>query len=116
VLAYDTSFYMLGWTPTTYDAHNTLYNIMATRDGPSQGKFNLGGYSNKRVDELTSRIQVETDPQKRQTMISEAFKIHKEEFGHIPLHQQTVVWAARKNIELTQLADNVFPLRFVRVK
>ena len=116
ILAYDTSFYMLGWTPTTYDAHNTLYNIMATREGPSQGKFNLGGYSNKRVDELTTKIQVETDPQKRQAMISEAFKIHKEEFGHIPLHQQTVVWAARRNIELTQLADNVFPLRFVRVK
>jgi peptide/nickel transport system substrate-binding protein len=116
ILAYDTSFYMLGWTPTTYDAHNTLYNIMATREGPSQGKFNLGDYSNKRVDELTSKIQVETDPQKRQAMISEAFKIHKEEFGHIPLHQQTVVWAARGNIDLVQLADNVFPLRFVKVK
>jgi peptide/nickel transport system substrate-binding protein len=116
ILAYDTSFYMLGWTPTTYDAHNTLYNIMATRGGPSQGKFNLGNYSNKKVDELTAKIQIETDPAKRQAMISEAFKIHKEEFGHIPLHQQTVVWAARKNIELVQLADNVFPLRFVKVQ
>jgi peptide/nickel transport system substrate-binding protein len=114
---YNTSFYMLGWTPDTYDAHNALLNLIASRgEGSSEGLFNVGGYSNKRVDELTHLIQVETDPKKRQAMITEAMKIHKEEFGHIPLHQQTVVWAARKNIELVQLADNFFPLRFVKVK
>jgi peptide/nickel transport system substrate-binding protein len=114
---YNTSFYMLGWTPDTYDAHNALLNLVASRgEGSSQGLFNVGGYSNKRVDELTQLIQVETDPKKRQAMITEAMKIHKEEFGHIPLHQQTVVWAARKNVELVQLADNFFPLRYVKVK
>ena len=46
--AYDTDFYMLGWTPTTYDAHNTLYNIIATRKLP-QGEVNYGGYSNPRA-------------------------------------------------------------------
>ncbi|HEY0524225.1 MAG TPA: ABC transporter substrate-binding protein [Stellaceae bacterium] len=112
---YKTSFYMLGWTPTTYDAHNALYGLIHTRGG-SAGLFNVGGYSNPKVDELTKGIQVETDPQKRQVMISEAFKIHKEEFGNIPLHEQTVVWAARKNVDLVQLSDNVFPLRYVTVK
>ena len=29
---------------------------------------------------------------------------------------QAVVWAARKNIDLFQPADNAFPLRFVTVK
>jgi peptide/nickel transport system substrate-binding protein len=48
--------------------------------------------------------------------ISEAMKIHKEEFGHIPLHQQAVVWAARDTIDLVQLADNFFPLRYVTVR
>ncbi len=114
---YNTSFFMLGWTPTTYDAHNALFNIIASRSAEAgTGLFNVGGYSNKRVDELTKMIQIETDPQKRQTEISEAMKIHKEEFGHIPLHQQAVVWAARDNIDLVQLADNFFPLRYVRVK
>ena len=42
-------------------------------------------------------------------------RIHTEEVGHIPLHQQTVIWAARQTIQLQQLADNYFPLRFVRV-
>jgi peptide/nickel transport system substrate-binding protein len=114
---YNTSFYLLGWTPTTYDAHNTLFNIIASRSKETgTGLFNVGGYSNKRVDELTRMIQGEIDPKKRMAEIYEAMKIHKEEFGHIPLHQQTVVWAARDNIELTQLADNFFPLRYVTVK
>ena len=25
---YDTDFYMLGWTPATYDAHNVLYTLL----------------------------------------------------------------------------------------
>ena len=37
-------------------------------------------------------------------------------FPHIPLHQQVIAWAAKANIDLVQLADNYFPLRFVRVK
>jgi peptide/nickel transport system substrate-binding protein len=116
--AYNTSFYMLGWTPTSYDAHNALLNLMASRgtDASSQGTFNVGGYKNERVDELTKAIQSETDEEKRTAMIHEAMRIHKEEFGHIPLHQQTVVWAKRDNVDLVQLADNYFPLRYVTVK
>jgi peptide/nickel transport system substrate-binding protein len=113
---YTTSFYMLGWTPATYDAQNTFFNIMGSRGTGSQGLFNVGGYSNPRFDELTKMILVEGDQAKRQKMIDEAHKIHKEDFGHIPLHQQTVVWAARSNVELVQLADNFFPLRLVRMK
>ncbi len=111
---YNTSFFMLGWTPATYDAHNALFNLMASRDG-TRGVFNSGGYSNPRFDTLVDRIAVETDTTRRQAMIDEAMKLHAEEAGHIPLHQQTVIWAARQTIQLQQLADNWFPLRFVRV-
>ena len=31
---YQTSFYLLGWTPGTSDAHNVLYDIMGCRDDP----------------------------------------------------------------------------------
>ncbi|MBM3539171.1 MAG: ABC transporter substrate-binding protein [Alphaproteobacteria bacterium] len=113
---YNTSFFMLGWTPgATYDVHNVFEQIMQTRGG-GKGGFNLGNHSSKEFDELANKIEQETDKAKRDAMIVEAHKIHKENFGHIPLHQQAVVWAARDNIELTQLADNFFPLRYVRVK
>ena len=61
---YDTDFYLLGWTPATYDAHNVLYTLFGTRsDG--RGELNLGGYSNPALDELIGRIGVEIDQEKR---------------------------------------------------
>ncbi|HMA89969.1 MAG TPA: ABC transporter substrate-binding protein [Burkholderiales bacterium] len=116
ILRRDTSFYMLGWTPATYDSHNPLYALMATPGEGGQGQFNLGWYSNKRIDELTAAIASETDPKKRQAMISEAFRIHKEDFGHIPLHQQALAWGMKRTVELVQLPDNFNYLRWVRIK
>jgi peptide/nickel transport system substrate-binding protein len=111
---YNTSFYLLGWTPATYDAHNALFNLMASRQG-ARGLFNVGGWSNPEFDALVDRIAVETDRAERQAMIDRAMRIHADQVGHLPLHQQVVVWAARQNVTLHQQADNVFPLRFVRI-
>jgi peptide/nickel transport system substrate-binding protein len=112
---YKTSFYMLGWTPNTYDAHNSLFNLAGSRNG-TRGVFNMGGYSNPKFDALLDRILVETDHDARMGEIAEASKILHDDAAFVPLHQQTVVWAARDNVELQQLADNSFPLRYVRVK
>jgi peptide/nickel transport system substrate-binding protein len=116
ILRRDTSFYLLGWTPGTYDAHNALSNLMASPTDKGQGTFNLGWYSNPKLDELTDKIQGETDQTKRNAMIAEAFKIHSEDFGHIPLHQQALAWAMKKNVTLVQLADNFMPFRWITVK
>jgi peptide/nickel transport system substrate-binding protein len=110
ILSRNTSFYLLGWTPTTYDAHNTLYNIMATPQG-GQGVFNLGSWSNARFDELTTQIGVETDQARRNAMIAESMKIHAEDFGHVPLHQQALAWGLRKNVSILQRADNIILYR-----
>ncbi len=112
---YDTSFFLLGWTPSTFDSHNPISALMSCRvDG--KGLFNLGGYCNKRVTELTDMIQVETDPAKRQALIDEAFKIHGEEVGHIALHQQPLSWGISSGVDLAQRPDNVFDLRYAVVK
>ena len=116
VLRRDTSFYMLGWTPGTYDSHNALNALMATPNDKGQGQFNLGAYSNPKLDELTLKIQSETDVAKRNEMIREAFKIHQDDVGHIPLHQQALAWATRKNVELVQLPDNFMFFKWVTVK
>ncbi len=113
--SYNTSFYMLGWTPNTYDAWNSLYNLAGSRSN-TRGIFNDGGYSNPKFDALLDAIAVETDPAKRDAGILEASKILHDDAAFAPLHQQTLVWATRKNIDLVQPADNSFPLRFVTVK
>ncbi len=115
ILSRNTSFYMLGWTPNTYDAHNALYNLMATPQG-GQGQFNLGSYSNPKVDELTAKVQAETDAARRNALIVEAFKVHADDVGHLPLHQQALAWGMRKNVELVQMADNFMPFKWIVLK
>ena len=112
---YNTDFYMLGWTPSTYDALNSLYNLAGTRNG-TRGVFNDGGYSNSTFDDLLDKIAVETDGERRDAEIVQASKILHDDAAFLPLHQQVVVWAARNTIDLVQLADDTFPLRFVTVK
>jgi peptide/nickel transport system substrate-binding protein len=112
---YDTDFYLLGWTPSTYDAHNVLYTLLGTRNG-KRGEVNDGGYSNPALDELTEKIGVETDQAKRAEMIHQSIGILQADLPTIPLHQQVIVWAAKKNVELAQPADNNFPYRLVQVK
>ncbi len=112
---YNTDFWMLGWTPSTYDAHNALYTLLGTRDG-KRGEVNVGGYSNPALDDLITKIGLETDQAKRADMIRQAAIIAKTDVATLPLHQQVVVWAAKESVDLAQLADNTFPYRYVKMK
>ncbi len=114
---YDTSFFLLGWTPSTFDSHNVISSLIACRGGEDKiGSFNLGGYCNPKINELVIKIQSETDQAKRQSMIDEVFKIHKDEVGHIPLHQQPLSWGVSDKVEVVQRPDNQFDLRYAVVK
>src|SRR5882757_9146902 len=110
---FETSFYLLGWTPGTYDALDALKALAATRKD-KEGVFNSAGYSNPKLDALKTQIQVELDQGKRNKEISEALTLLKEDFAYIPLHQQVVVWATRDTVDLAQTGDNFFQLRFVK--
>jgi peptide/nickel transport system substrate-binding protein len=116
ILRRDTSFYLLGWTPGTYDSHNALNALTRCVDDKGAGQFNLGAYCNPKVDELTLKIQSETDKAKRQAMIAEAFKMHADDIGHLPLHQQALAWGVSKKVNLVQLADNFMPFKWMSVK
>ncbi|MFL5280929.1 MAG: ABC transporter substrate-binding protein [Rhodopila sp.] len=111
----DTDFYMLGWTPATYDAHNVLYTLLGTKNG-KRGEVNDGSYSNPALDDLIGKIGVETDQAKRMALIRESIQILQTDLPTIPLHQQVIVWAAKNNVDVAQPADNFFPYRFVHVK
>ena len=106
---YKTSFYLLGWTPASLDSHNVLHDIMGCRNDPkdpTRGEANLGGYCNKELDALADKILVESDTNKRNQMIKQAFEIGIKDYAYIPLHQQALSWGVSKKVKLTQRADN----------
>jgi peptide/nickel transport system substrate-binding protein len=112
---YNTDFFMVGWTPATYDAHNVLYTLLGTRDG-KRGEVNISAYSNPTLDLLIEKIGVETGQAERNAMIGQSIEILQKDLATVPLHQQVIVWAAKQNIELAQPADNFFPYRYVQVR
>ncbi len=115
VLRRDTSFYMLGWTPATYDAHNALNAIASCVDDKGAGQFNLGSYCNPKVDALTQQVQSETDRTRRNALIRQAFELHAADVGHIPLHQQALAWGVSRKVRLVQLADNFMPFKWMSI-
>lgn len=111
---YDTSFYLLGWTPGSIDAHNVYQNLLSCQNEEKKlGAFNLGNYCNARVDEITNLIGSETDQAKRQALIEEGFKLVQDEVGYLPLHQQPLSWGASDSVTVSQRADNVLDIRNV---
>lgn len=116
ILSRNTSFYMLGWTASTVDAHNVLYPILSSPGDGGRGQYNLGAYNNPKVDELTEKIQSETDDKKRNEFIKEAMKIHQDDIGHIPLHQQALNWGVKSNIDMLQFPDNFTQWRYVTIR
>lgn len=113
----DFAIYMLGWTPSNFDSQNVLYNLLASWDEETgRGRVNYGDIDDPRIDEITAEVLTETDEEKRDALILEAYQIVKNKAYYVPLHQQSVVWAVRDNIELNQRADNHFQFRFVTIK
>ena len=114
--AYQTSLYLLGWTPGSFDSWNVLYNLIHCQEADGAGKFNLGNYCNPAVDALTEKILVETDPVTRDAMIAEAYRLVHDDFGYIPLHQQGLAWGKSDLVDLVQSPDNQFMLYYVNIR
>jgi peptide/nickel transport system substrate-binding protein len=114
ILGRNMTFSLLGWQPLSYDAHSTFQETMYTPSGKN-GTYNVGSYSNPKIDELTNAIETEANPEKRQALISEALSIHKADVGHIPLHQAALAWGVRKGVSVVQKNDDVLELKLVKV-
>ena len=115
ILSRNTTFSLLGWQPLSYDAHSTLQDVINT-PREKVGTYNVGSFSNPRIDQLTDMIETEIDPAKRQALISEALSIHKAEIGHIPLHQAGLAWGVRKGVSVVLRNDDSLELRWVKVE
>ena len=112
---YEASIYMLGWGVPTFDALYSLQSLVRTVGAQGDGNYNVGRYSNPQMDALIERIKQEVDQSNRNTLIEQALLLSHRDVSHIPLHNQVIPWAMKKNIELYHRADNRIDMRSVRV-
>ena len=96
---HDTSFYVLSWgAGVTADALYTMQALLHTPGKKGEGDFNLGRWSNARVDELIGKMRAERDPARRDALAREALLVAGAELPLVPIHQPLVPWAMRKNV------------------
>ena len=112
---YEASIYMLGWGVPTFDALYSLQSLTRSVGTGGDGNYNLGRYKNERMDYLVDRIKVETDLPVRNRLLTEGLQLQNDTVAHIPLHNQIIPWAMKKNIDLVHRADNRIDWRLVKV-
>ena len=64
---------------------------------------------------LPDTAAVETDAPVRTRMLTEALQLSNDTVSHIPLHDQVIPWAMKKNVEMIHRADNRVDMRAVKV-
>jgi peptide/nickel transport system substrate-binding protein len=113
---HEASIYMLGWGVPTFDALYSLQSLTRSMvPGTGDGNYNVGRYKNDRMDVVVDRIKVETDLPVRNRFLTEGLKISNETVSHIPLHNQIIPWAMKKNVDVVHRADNRLDWRLIKV-
>ena len=112
---YEASIYMLGWGVPTFDALYSLQSLLRTVGAGGDGNYNVGRYSNPQVDAMIERVKVETDLVVRNELIEKALVLANEDVAYLPLHNQVIPWAMRKNVEVIHRADNRLDWRLIQV-
>ncbi len=102
---FQTSFYLLGWTPGTLDSHNVMFDIMGCRDNGSRQQqprrlLQQGFRCHHRQGAAGNRCYEARPPDQT------GFEIAAKDFAYIPLHQQALAWGVSKKVKLVQRPDN----------
>jgi len=111
----EASIYMLGWGVPTFDALYSLQSLVRSLGAQGDGNYNVGRYSNPQMDALVERIKKEVDQKNRSDLIEQALLLSHQDVSHIPLHNQVIPWAMKKNVEMVHRADNRIEMRLVKV-
>ncbi|WP_291008485.1 ABC transporter substrate-binding protein [Hydrogenophaga sp.] len=112
---YEASIYMLGWGVPTFDAMYSLQSLVRTVGAQGDGNYNVGRYSNPQMDGLIERAKKETDLKLRTELLNKALMLQNQDVAHIPLHNQVIPWAMKKNIDVVHRADNRLDWRLIKV-
>ena len=112
---FEASIYMLGWGVPTFDALYSLQSLVRTVGQGGDGNYNVGRYSNPRMDVVVDRVKVETDLPVRNRFLTEGLQVSNDTVSHIPLHNQIIPWAMKKSVDVVHRPDNRLDWRLIKV-
>lgn len=98
------SMHAFSYGPTTLDADLPLTSLYET--GRSRGYW-----SDAKVDELIRAQRAEPHADKRKALITQVWKISKENVVYSPLYTETHVWGIRDRVRITPRPDGLVRLR-----
>ncbi|MEX1058712.1 MAG: ABC transporter substrate-binding protein, partial [Natronospirillum sp.] len=90
-------FYLLGWGVPTLDSHYIFDFLLETKT-PDSGAWNFTGWSNEAFDNLSRQLPTETNIERRNDLIAQAWEIAQDEIVYLPVHHQVLNWAMNDNI------------------
>lgn len=103
---YEASIYMLGWGVPTFDALYSLQSLVRSVGTGGDGNYNVGRYSNARMDYVVDRVKSETDTIVRNRLLTEGLQLQNDTVAHIPLHNQVIPWVMKKSVTVVHRPDN----------
>jgi peptide/nickel transport system substrate-binding protein len=112
---YEASIYMLGWGVPTFDALYSLQSLTRSVGTGGDGNYNLGRYNNTRMDYIVDRAKTETDLPVRNRLLTEGLQLSNDTVSHIPLHNQVIPWAMKKNVDVVHRPDNRLDWTLIKV-
>ena len=115
VVAGESNLYVIGWTGFTGEIEGVLQPLARSR-AAGLGEYNVGRYSNPKVDALIDRGRVEFDEKKRAAIFTEAMVLLDEDAAFIPLYARKIAWAMRKSVEVKPRPNDNIDLRFASIR
>jgi peptide/nickel transport system substrate-binding protein len=112
---FEASIYMLGWGVPTFDGMYSLQSLVRSVGEGGDGNYNVGRHSNPAIDRVIDRAKTESDTLVRTRLLAEALQMSNDTVSHIPLHNQIIPWAMKKNVEVVHRADNRLDWRLIKV-
>jgi peptide/nickel transport system substrate-binding protein len=110
----DTSMFMMGFNSPYFDGMYALETMIMTPDDASgAGIYNYENLSDPALDKQITAARDELDPAKRADMIKALYGEITKEVLYVPLYNQVLVYAMRKNVDTPVRPDNWLDIRWV---
>lgn len=113
----DSSFHLIALTPNTWDAQESFYGHMLTRDPEAnRGFWNWALWSDPEFDAVALALPTVFDEAERTALYRRGLDLARERVHAVYLHQPMIVWGMRERVEAPIRADAAVTLQNVVIR